>query len=248
MVRLTIIDEETNQNDVILGDRDLAAFVGRDQLHFATYSYTNLNGEGNANVLQSMPHRDQLTQWHYVYFGYSRSLRRAFAFVEFHSGRAEADFTAVNHFLSQRQFLYVAKDAHYPSYSGRIARLEFLACDGAFDPQHPHGPMPPPTPVPGREPTPPPAVQPPARQPTPARPVEVPVPGEQPPAPPGEEVPLTPVLPPSVLPEPGPEAPPAPQPVERRCIAGEADLLDAASDAGPVTDAEITGDDLRDVS
>ena len=49
MFRLTINDKLTNQNDALLGDRDLGAWVGSANgglLHFATYSYTNLVGDG----------------------------------------------------------------------------------------------------------------------------------------------------------------------------------------------------------
>lgn len=48
--RVTINDETINRNADLLGDRDLAAFVGTDAYAFSTYTYTNLNGAGNPNV------------------------------------------------------------------------------------------------------------------------------------------------------------------------------------------------------
>jgi hypothetical protein len=61
MFRLTINDKLTNLNDALLGDRDLAAWVGSangGQLHFATYSYSDMVGDGQANVHEEIPYRD----------------------------------------------------------------------------------------------------------------------------------------------------------------------------------------------
>lgn len=75
MFRLTINDDARNKNAELLGDRVLGAWVGRDAggvLAFSTYSYLDMNAKGNPNVHQIVPHKDQHTKWHHVYFGYDR--------------------------------------------------------------------------------------------------------------------------------------------------------------------------------
>lgn len=52
MFRLTINDKQLNKNDSRLGDRDLAVWVGKTGiLHFTTYTYTDLEGNGNPNLV-----------------------------------------------------------------------------------------------------------------------------------------------------------------------------------------------------
>jgi hypothetical protein len=81
-----------------------------------------------------MKHGPEVTKWHYMYFGYSRDTRRAYGFIQFEGRREEVNFPNVNHFVSKRQFLYLAKDKFYPSYNGKVANMKMLLCDGAFDP------------------------------------------------------------------------------------------------------------------
>lgn len=82
MFRLTINDEEHNDNAGKLGDRDLAAWVGSSgNLHFATYSYVDLHGNGNPNAHHDIAYDDFINHWHWVYFGYSREERKAFVRV-----------------------------------------------------------------------------------------------------------------------------------------------------------------------
>lgn len=44
-------------------------------MHFTTYTYDNMNGGGNVNVVQNIPYEDQLVRWHFVYYGYSRTAK-----------------------------------------------------------------------------------------------------------------------------------------------------------------------------
>jgi len=70
----------------------LALFVGDGDggvLAFVTYTYTNLNGAGNANLFKTVKFNNDLSKWHFVYFGYSRKTRRATGFVQFEGGRKE---------------------------------------------------------------------------------------------------------------------------------------------------------------
>jgi hypothetical protein len=83
---VTINNQNTNGNHVKLGDRDLAVWVGSGDggvYSFATYSYTNLNGQGNPNIYQSVKYQNDLTEWHFVYFGYTRKDRKAAGYVKF---------------------------------------------------------------------------------------------------------------------------------------------------------------------
>lgn len=51
-------------------------------LHFPTYSYVNMNGAGNANLVQNIVHKDRHTEWFFVYYGYTKTDRTAYAFVK----------------------------------------------------------------------------------------------------------------------------------------------------------------------
>jgi len=48
---LTLNNVATNQNAKLLGDRDLALFIGNEKkdsmMAFTTYTYTDLHGNGN---------------------------------------------------------------------------------------------------------------------------------------------------------------------------------------------------------
>ena len=54
--RLSIYKEEDNLNTKRLGDRDHTLFKNLDNYHFTSYSYSNINGGGNANVWLNIPH------------------------------------------------------------------------------------------------------------------------------------------------------------------------------------------------
>ena len=58
MFRLTINDNTINENAGLLGDRTLAAWVGKDILAFSTYTYSDMNGSGEPNAHQPMPYKD----------------------------------------------------------------------------------------------------------------------------------------------------------------------------------------------
>lgn len=75
MFRVTINPEGTNRNAEKLGDRVLSAWVGTADngiIHMPTYTYTNLNGDGNPNLVKNINHNNKILQWHFVYMGYSR--------------------------------------------------------------------------------------------------------------------------------------------------------------------------------
>lgn len=80
--RLHINKGEENANVAKLGDRGLALWPSNSGVYaFATYTYTNLNGAGNPNVYQTVSYGKEMTAWHFIYFGYSRELKKAVAYV-----------------------------------------------------------------------------------------------------------------------------------------------------------------------
>ena len=86
MFRVTINPEGENGNASKLGDRVLSGWVGTPGggiLHFPTYTYTNLNGAGNANVVKNVDHKDRHHKWHFIYYAYSRKDRKARVYVKF---------------------------------------------------------------------------------------------------------------------------------------------------------------------
>jgi hypothetical protein len=81
------------KNAEVQGDRTLSTFVGNDGIYsFSTYTYTNLVGAGNPNVYKNIKYGEDIAKWHFIYFGYTRKDRRAFAYVQFEGRREEIDF------------------------------------------------------------------------------------------------------------------------------------------------------------
>lgn len=84
------------------------------------------------NSVQNIAYKNDLARWHYIYFGYSRDQRLAFAQVQFKSRTESQSFKDHNHFVPNKFSLYVAKDKWHAAYSGQIAYLNFNAGAGAF--------------------------------------------------------------------------------------------------------------------
>ena len=58
MFRVTINGKQDNGDAAKLGDRTLAVFAHRNlYYHLTTYTYTNLVGAGNPNVVQNADHK-----------------------------------------------------------------------------------------------------------------------------------------------------------------------------------------------
>jgi hypothetical protein len=78
-----------------------------------------------------------MQQWFYLYFGYSRGLRRAFAKVHLTTGVVKAAFTEVNHYLSPTFRFFLVQDKFYPLFSGEYASVKVLFCAGSYNPDYP---------------------------------------------------------------------------------------------------------------
>jgi hypothetical protein len=64
----------------------LTCWVGTAEggiLHFPTYTYTDLNGNGNANVVRNVAHKNRHLTWHFIYFGYTKNEKKARVLVKF---------------------------------------------------------------------------------------------------------------------------------------------------------------------
>lgn len=62
--------------DQFLGDRTLTAWIGTEAggiVHLPTYTYTNMNGAGNANYFKNIAHKDRHQRWFFIYYGYNRA-------------------------------------------------------------------------------------------------------------------------------------------------------------------------------
>ena len=71
--RFTINNKPDNQDASRLGDRTLALFLHPNLNYYpATYHYANLNMGGEPNRWTSVAHNGAYSDWHFVYFGYSR--------------------------------------------------------------------------------------------------------------------------------------------------------------------------------
>jgi hypothetical protein len=113
-----------------------------------------MNGNGNPNVHQSVKYQNDLTSWHFIYFGYSRAERKAFGFVKFPGRKEVVKFDGINHYLAKQFYVNVGKDQFYPSYSGYVAHFRIHLCKGAYDPEFPTDVTPPSSPTPPTPPTP----------------------------------------------------------------------------------------------
>lgn len=97
--RLTNLPKGVNQNANYLGDRDLTLFKHSTYYHVTTYNYANLNGAGDANVVYNVEHGMLHEQWHFIYYGYSKALKKTYMFIRWLGEEFEKPLTNINHFL-----------------------------------------------------------------------------------------------------------------------------------------------------
>jgi len=80
-----------------------------------------------------------LSEWHFVFFAYSRIERKASGYVQFNGRKEVVEFPSMNHYLAKFLYLNVGKDRFYPAWNGNIGKLRLLLCGGAFIPKFPEG-------------------------------------------------------------------------------------------------------------
>ncbi len=124
--RLTINNKPDNQDASRLGDRTLAVFL-HPNLHYypATYSFANMNMGGDANRWDSVHHAGQNTQWAFMYFGYSKALKRAFWWNQYKGASIQKDYPNTNHYWTEK-FWFALKDARYQFWNGNYAYLNVV--------------------------------------------------------------------------------------------------------------------------
>jgi hypothetical protein len=131
--RHTINPSGVNRNANILGDRDLSVFANTDIYQFTTYTYTDLNGGGNANVAQNVNFDGQHQVWHFIYFGYSKEKKQAYAYIKWLEKDVEVKFANINHYLPNQHVFVLGKDLVATTwYSGRFAWVYLNYGPGAF--------------------------------------------------------------------------------------------------------------------
>lgn len=101
-------------------------------LHFPTYTYTNLNGAGNSNFYKNLSVKNRHTKWFFVYFGYSKFDKKAFAYVQWHDSREGLQYTNVNHYYAEKFFVFIGKDTYHNSWNGKIAHFRLNLGEGAY--------------------------------------------------------------------------------------------------------------------
>ncbi|CAD8140693.1 unnamed protein product [Paramecium octaurelia] len=129
------VNLKTPSTDAFLGDRTLTCWIGTAEggiLHMPTYTYTNMNGGGNNNFWKNIQHKGKINEWFYIYYGYSKIARKAYAFVKWTDGEDSLTFDDVNHYLAQTLYLFVGRDKHFPGHSGKIGYFNFNAGEGSF--------------------------------------------------------------------------------------------------------------------
>lgn len=92
-----------------------------------TYTYTNMVGGGNTNFWKNIQHKGRHTEWFYVYYGYSKVARRAYAFVKWTDGEDSLNWDDINHYLAFNLYLFVGRDKHFPGHNGKIGYFNFNA-------------------------------------------------------------------------------------------------------------------------
>ncbi|CAD8158723.1 unnamed protein product [Paramecium pentaurelia] len=128
------LSENTNADldDIQLGDRDLALYLGNElvgnRYQVTTYTYS---GSGNPNLWDSVEYGSTLGQWHYIYFGYSRRTRYAnYAIYLSESEMPSNQIHDVRHYLVPQRRLYIGNDGLYPAFNGKFYNWRVNSCIG----------------------------------------------------------------------------------------------------------------------
>lgn len=139
--RLTINDPATLTDHSKLGDRTLNCWYSADyrKYYFMTYSYTDNKGAGNPNIYLpatdvSNNYYNNVPSWAFLYYGYSRVERKAYAYVKFNDFEVSYTFPNINHYLSNKYWIYVPNYKWYNSFNGLIAYFRVQFGPGAYNP------------------------------------------------------------------------------------------------------------------
>jgi hypothetical protein len=115
LIRLTQNDPSYGGNAENPGDRTLAIWVGPGFFHFTTYTEFYKGGD-NWNVWNNINFEDDLESWWWIYFGYSRALKKTYAFVRFTQGdgadarEAFLRYDNIQHLIPTTTHVFLGKD------------------------------------------------------------------------------------------------------------------------------------------
>lgn len=111
----------------------MTVFKHSEFYHFTTYTYVNLNGAGNANVIVNINHGQMHSQWHFMYFGYSKALKKAYIYIKWIAGESENTNPDINHYLLNQHYFILGRDIFgHNWYSGMYAHVTLTYGNGAY--------------------------------------------------------------------------------------------------------------------
>ena len=77
-----------------------------------------MNGGGNVNYYKNMNHKGRHVRWFFVYYGYSKFLDKAYAYVNWYDKGEYLSFLNVKHYYSPKFWFSLGKDRYYPGFNG----------------------------------------------------------------------------------------------------------------------------------
>lgn len=114
----------------------MGTWVGK-QIAFSSYSYADMQGNGNSNVHQVVDHNELIGSWYFVYFAYSKKEKSAVGVVYFSKNkqRSEVLLQDVNHYVSKQLLVWIGKDKFYDGFHGLISNVKMYLCKDAYNPK-----------------------------------------------------------------------------------------------------------------
>jgi len=70
--------------------------------------------------------------WFFVYFGYSKFIKLAYAYVKWKNNEDSLNFANINHYFAPKFYITVGKDKFYPGFNGFVAYVNFNSGRGSF--------------------------------------------------------------------------------------------------------------------
>ena len=86
----------------------------------------------HVNVVNNILYEDDLTEWFWVYFGYSETNKKLKGYIKFQD--REAEFTADNHlqYVPSYMSVHFGRDPFYHGFNGQMKGWNFEGGRGAF--------------------------------------------------------------------------------------------------------------------
>ena len=90
-----------------------------------------MNAGGNNEIQQNIQHKDRISSWFFVYFGYNRATRLGYAHVKWSDSEDIFEFKALNHYLSPAFYISIGRDIYW-GWSGKVAYPSWNTGSGTF--------------------------------------------------------------------------------------------------------------------